>query len=94
MIGVFCFYGSHHKFIADQNSISKCMSGDLRHSGHWDAVIGEVLKEQRDGYQRWCQGFISTIITPEGMPWIKPYTWFGWSLSGCREKRVLMPVRE
>lgn len=52
MIGVFCFYGSHHKFIAAQNSISKCMSGDLRHSGHWDAVIGEVLKEQRGGYQR------------------------------------------
>ena len=33
-------------------SVNKCMSGDLRHSGHWDAVIGEVLKEQRDGYQR------------------------------------------
>ena len=94
MIGVFCFYGSHHKFIAAQNSISKRMSGDLRHSGHRDAVIGEVLKEHSDSCQRWCQGFISTIITPEGMPWNKPYMWYGWSLSGCREKRVVMPVRE
>lgn len=52
MIGVFCFYGSHHKFIAAQNSISKRMSGDLRHSGHRDAVIGEVLKEHSDSCQR------------------------------------------
>ena len=95
MVGVFCFYGSHYKFIAAQSSINKYMSGDLRHFGQGDALIRGSFERREGQLLNMMSGIPLYDNNPRGHALNQTiYVYMDEMLSGCREKRDLIPVGE